>query len=51
MQTGVVADSSLSMQVNLYISGRSLKDLDTFSKSDPICRLYEKKHGSWIKLA
>ena len=51
MQTGVVADTTLSMQVNLYISGRSLKDLDTFSKSDPCCRLYEKKHGQWVKIA
>ena len=39
------------MKVNLYISGRGLKDLDTFSKSDPVCRLYEKKNGSWVKLA
>ena len=28
-------------QVELYISGRSLKDLDVFSKSDPLCILSE----------
>ena len=45
-----VNDASLSMQVNLYISGRKLKNLDTFSKSDPLCRVYEKKQGNWVKL-
>ena len=39
------------MQVNLYVSGRKLRDLDTFSKSDPQCILYEKSaNGSWVKL-
>ena len=46
----VVAESALSMKVNLYISGRELKDLDTFSKSDPVCRLYEKRNGQWISV-
>ena len=46
----MMADSSLSMQVNLYIAGRKLRNLDTFSKSDPICRLFEKKQNSWVKL-
>ena len=43
-------DASLSMKVNLYISGRNLKNLDTFSKSDPICRVYEKKQSGWVKM-
>ena len=39
------------MQVNLFVSGRKLKDLDTFSKSDPQCILYEKsQNGSWVKI-
>ena len=45
------AGSSMMMQVNLYISGRKLKDLDTFSKSDPQCRLYEKKNNQWVQVA
>ena len=41
----------MSMQVNLYISGRKLKDLDAFSKSDPQCALYEKTaSGHWQML-
>jgi len=42
---------SLSMQVDLYISGRKLKDLDTFSKSDPLCSVCEWVNGNWKKLA
>ena len=38
------------MQVNLFVSGRKLKDLDTFSKSDPQCILYEKKNNNWVKV-
>jgi hypothetical protein len=34
--------TNLSVPVKLYISGRNLKDLDTFSKSDPICVVFEK---------
>lgn len=34
--------SDLSVPVKLYISGRNLKDLDTFSKSDPICVVFER---------
>ena len=37
------------MKVSLYISGRNLKDLDVFSKSDPICIVHEKIKGKWIK--
>jgi hypothetical protein len=29
------------MQVILFVSGRNLKDLDTFSKSDPRCVVKE----------
>ena len=42
--------NDLQMQVNMYVSGRKLKDLDTFSKSDPRCLLFENKNGQWVKL-
>lgn len=35
------------MKVDLFISGRKLKDLDVFSKSDPLCRVYEMVGTSW----
>ena len=38
---------TMSMQVDLYISGRKLKDLDVFSKSDPLCRVREWNGNSW----
>ena len=41
---------SLQMQVNLFISGRKLKDLDAFSKSDPVCLVFEQINGSWRKI-
>ena len=31
-----------AVPVKLYISGRNLKDLDMFSKSDPVCIVFEK---------
>ena len=47
----VYAQPNLSMQVELFVSGRKLKDLDTFSKSDPQCIMYEKNAaGSWVKI-
>ena len=46
----VTAADSLSMQVNLFVSGRKLRDLDTFSKSDPMCLLFEKRNGRWNKV-
>ena len=46
----MVEANSLQMQVNIYVSGRKLKDLDTFSKSDPQCLLFEKRNGQWCKL-
>ena len=38
--SGTINEVDLSMPVNLYIAGRKLKDLDAFSKSDPVCRIY-----------
>ena len=49
-QSEQVGSNDLKMHVNLHISGRKLKNMDTFSKSDPQCRLYEKKDGQWIKI-
>ena len=46
----VSAADQLMYQVNMYISGRKLKDLDTFSKSDPQCVLFEQRNGSWVKV-
>jgi Ca2+-dependent lipid-binding protein len=34
-------DSSFMQRVELCISGRKLKDLDVFSKSDPVCFIFE----------
>ena len=48
--SGTINEVDLSMPVNLYLAGRKLKDLDAFSKSDPVCRIYEKKQGQWIKI-
>jgi hypothetical protein len=36
------------MKINLYVSGRKLKDLDTFSKSDPCCVLAEASGNDWV---
>lgn len=38
------------MSVDLFISGRSLKNLDAFSKSDPYCSVYElnTRNNSWV---
>ena len=47
----MVSANTLSMQVNLFVSGRKLKDLDTFSKSDPQCRLLEWKNNQWTSIA
>ena len=46
----VSAANQLKESVQLYVSGRKLKDLDTWSKSDPKCYVYEKRGGSWIKI-
>ena len=50
MVQSTVNDASLSMQVNLYISGRLLKVIDNFSMRYLLCRVYEKKKGRWVKL-
>ena len=49
--------NNLVMQVNLYISGRELKDLDLLSRSDPKAWLFERANYSrkknkyrWIKI-
>ena len=44
------AADTLSMQLNLYVSARKLKDLDVMSKSDPCCALYEYKNNNWVKI-
>ena len=51
MVSSLNAADTLSMQLNLYISARKLKDLDVMSKSDPCCALYEEKNGRWVKIA
>ena len=40
------------MKVEMFISGRNLKDLDVFSKSDPICILseYNDRSNHWVRL-
>ena len=48
--------NNLVMQVNLYISGRELKDLDLLSRTDPKAWLFERGVGRkknkhfWIKI-
>ena len=44
------ANASLNERVNLFVSGRKLKNLDYFSKSDPRCILFEQKGNSWQKI-
>ena len=40
----------MSMQVQLHISCRKLKDLDIFSKSDPIVHFFILgRQGKWVK--
>ena len=38
------------MEVNLFISGRKLRDLDTFSKSDPTALVFEQRNNNWVKI-
>ena len=49
MVTVSLADT-MSMRVNLFVSGRNLKKMDILSESDPKCAVYEQVHGSWKKL-
>lgn len=39
------------MHVELHISGRKLKDLDFFSKSDPVCHFFQwnDRGRQWVK--
>lgn len=41
-----MVDSNLSTKVELFISGRDLKNTDTFSKSDPFCSVSLKSSNS-----
>ena len=36
------------MQVEIFVSGRKLKNLDVMSKSDPQCKVYEMIDNRWI---
>ena len=40
----------VSSKVELSLSCSNLKDLDAFSKSDPVVFLYEQKGSEWVKL-
>lgn len=44
------AGDDLYSKVEISISCSNLKDLDHFSKSDPVVFLYEKKGKEWIRL-
>lgn len=37
------------MQVMLFISGRNLKNKDTFTFSDPKCTVFEHVGQTWVK--
>lgn len=50
VQAGGQSADNLAMKVNLFISARKLPDKDTFSKSDPICTIYERHGGRWVKI-
>ena len=52
VSAAMAPESALSMKVDMYISGRNLKSLDMFSKSDPVCVLSEfnTQSKSWVKL-
>ena len=41
-----------NVPVKLYISGRNLKNMDMFSKSDPLCIVFEKAQDSeqWFEI-
>ena len=42
--------SDTSSKVELSISCSNLKNLDYFSKSDPVVFLYIKRQNDWVKL-
>ena len=43
---------NLNVPVKLYISGRNLKNMDMFSKSDPLCVVFEKAQdrNEWFEI-
>ena len=43
---------NLSVPVKLYVSGRNLKNMDMFSKSDPLCVVFEKAQDrdEWFEI-
>ena len=42
--------AGVASKVELSISCLNLKDLDKFSKSDPVVFLFEKRGQQWIKM-
>ena len=44
------APSEASSKVELFISCSNLKNLDYFSKSDPVVFLYSKGPADWVKV-
>ena len=46
----MAAAGVVSSKVELSLSCSNLKDLDAFSKSDPVVFLYEQKGSEWVKL-
>lgn len=42
----------VSVPIKLYISGRNLKNMDVFSKSDPLCAVFEKAQDreEWFEI-
>lgn len=47
----VSASESTGMQVNIFVSCRKLRKLDTFSDSDPTCFMYlfNQVSQKWVK--
>ena len=43
-------EAAVGSKVELSLSCSNLKDLDVFSKSDPVVFLYEQKGSEWVKL-
>jgi|Transcript_47183 Ca2+-dependent lipid-binding protein len=46
----MVLANNLKERVNLFVSGRNLKNLDVMSRSDPRCLLFEKQGERWVKI-
>lgn len=51
-QIPMVPVDNLQQKVELFISCRKLKNMDVFSKSDPVCRVYEfsEQAKNWVKI-